>query len=75
MAAEYIPQRGEPPTSCSASAGSAPSSSTRNTLDLSAVPVLKRATHLPVIVDPSHERGGDLVLPLARAASRPAPTA
>ena len=27
---------------------------TRNTLDLSAVPVLKRMTHLPVIVDPSH---------------------
>ncbi len=31
--------------------------STRNTLDLSAVPVLKRLSHLPVIVDPSHAAG------------------
>ena len=43
--------------------------STRYTLDLSAVPVLKRETHLPVLVDPSHAAGrSDLVLPLARAA-------
>ena len=43
--------------------------STRNTLDLNAVAVLKRATHLPVIVDPSHGTGrSELVLPLARAA-------
>ena len=42
---------------------------TRNTLDISAIPVLKRETHLPVIVDPSHPAGRrDLVLPLARAA-------
>ena len=42
---------------------------TRYTLDLSAVPVLKHETHLPVIVDPSHAAGKrDLVLPLARAA-------
>lgn len=42
---------------------------TRNTLDLSAVPILKGLTHLPVIVDPSHAAGErDLVLPLARAA-------
>jgi 3-deoxy-7-phosphoheptulonate synthase len=42
---------------------------TRNTLDVAAVPVLKRETHLPVIVDPSHA-GGDreLVAPLAFAA-------
>ena len=41
---------------------------TRNTLDISAIPVLKRETHLPVIVDPSHA-GGDasLVAPLAFA--------
>jgi 3-deoxy-7-phosphoheptulonate synthase len=41
---------------------------TRNTLDVSAIPVLKRETHLPVIVDPSHA-GGDaaLVAPLAFA--------
>ena len=30
---------------------------TRNTLDLSAVPVMKRLTHLPVVVDPSHATG------------------
>ena len=42
---------------------------TRYTLDIAAVPVLKRETHLPVIVDPSHAAGRrDLVLPLARAA-------
>jgi chorismate mutase/prephenate dehydratase len=41
---------------------------TRNTLDLSAVPVLKRMTHLPIIVDPSHAAGErDLVPPLALA--------
>ena len=43
---------------------------TRNTLDISAIPVLKDRTHLPVIVDPSHAAGRrDLVLPLALAAA------
>lgn len=42
---------------------------TRNTLDVSAIPVLKRETHLPVIVDPSHAAGhSELVLPLALSA-------
>lgn len=42
---------------------------TRNTLDLSAVPVLKELTHLPIIVDPSHALGQrNLVIPLAKAA-------
>ena len=42
---------------------------TRNTLDISAVPVLKRLTHLPVVVDPSHASGIYwLVKPLALAA-------
>ncbi|MEK6654546.1 MAG: 3-deoxy-7-phosphoheptulonate synthase [Thermodesulfobacteriota bacterium] len=42
---------------------------TRNTLDISAVPVLKELTHLPVIIDPSHAAGhAKYVLPLARAA-------
>ena len=42
---------------------------TRNTLDVSAIPVLKRETHLPVIVDPSHAGGSaDLVEPLSFAA-------
>jgi 3-deoxy-7-phosphoheptulonate synthase len=42
---------------------------TRNTLDVAAIPVLKRETHLPVIVDPSHAAGrAGLVAPLAMAA-------
>jgi 3-deoxy-7-phosphoheptulonate synthase len=42
---------------------------TRNVLDLGGVAALKRMTHLPVIVDPSHAAGrADLVRPLARAA-------
>jgi 3-deoxy-7-phosphoheptulonate synthase len=40
----------------------------RNTLDVTAVPLLKQMSHLPVIVDPSHSGGRrELVLPLARA--------
>jgi len=42
---------------------------TRNTLDLSAVPLLKEETHLPVFVDPSHGTGSrKLVLPMSKAA-------
>ena len=42
---------------------------TRNTLDVSAIPAVKRMSHLPVIVDPSHSGGHDwLVEPLAMAA-------
>jgi len=42
---------------------------TRNTLDISAVPILKSETHLPVIVDISHALGrADVALPIARAA-------
>ena len=42
---------------------------TRNTLDISAVPILKRLSHLPVVVDPSHASGiAWLVEPLAMAA-------
>lgn len=43
---------------------------TRNTLDLSAVPMLQKLSHLPVIVDPSHATGlGELVPPMALAAT------
>ncbi|MFP4226811.1 MAG: 3-deoxy-7-phosphoheptulonate synthase, partial [Desulfobacterales bacterium] len=42
---------------------------TRNTLDLSAIPVIKKLTHLPVIIDPSHATGiREKVSPMARAA-------
>lgn len=43
---------------------------TRNTLDLSAVPVLKQQTHLPVMVDPSHGTGhASLIAPMSYAAA------
>ncbi len=43
---------------------------TRNTLDLSAIPVLKRLTHLPIIIDPSHSTGkAALVEPISLAAT------
>ena len=42
---------------------------TRNTLDLSAIPVLKQLTHLPIVIDPSHATGiREKVAPMARAA-------
>jgi 3-deoxy-7-phosphoheptulonate synthase len=42
---------------------------TRNTMDISAIPVVKKLSHLPILGDPSHGTGRrDLVLPLARAA-------
>jgi 3-deoxy-7-phosphoheptulonate synthase len=42
---------------------------TRNTLDISAIPVVKKLSHLPIVVDPSHGTGRrDKVLPMARAA-------
>jgi 3-deoxy-7-phosphoheptulonate synthase len=42
---------------------------TRNTMDISAIPVVKKLSHLPIVADPSHGTGRrDLVLPLARAA-------
>jgi 3-deoxy-7-phosphoheptulonate synthase len=44
-------------------------SATRNTLDISAIPVVKKLSHLPVIVDPSHGTGKrEHVAPMARAA-------
>ena len=42
---------------------------TRNTLDISAIPIVKKLSHLPIVVDPSHATGRrDKVAPLARAA-------
>ncbi len=42
---------------------------TRNTLDISAVPILKQGTHLPVMVDVTHSTGRkDIMLPTAKAA-------
>ena len=42
---------------------------TRNTMDISAIPVAKKLSHLPIVGDPSHGTGRrDMVLPMARAA-------
>lgn len=69
MAAEYVAKEGNEDVILCERGIKTFERSTRFTLDISAVPVLKRETHLPVIVDPSHASGrSDLVLPLARAA-------
>ncbi|MBD0293434.1 MAG: 3-deoxy-7-phosphoheptulonate synthase [Jiangellaceae bacterium] len=69
MAAEYIAQRGNLDIVLCERGIRTFETSTRNTLDIAAVPVVQRLSHLPVIVDPSHSGGRrDLVLPLARAA-------
>jgi 3-deoxy-7-phosphoheptulonate synthase len=69
MAAEYIMSNGNPNVILCERGIRTFEPSTRNTLDLSAVPVLKQQTHLPVIVDPSHGVGKwDLVAPMAKAA-------
>ena len=68
MAAEYIAQRGNLDVVLCERGVRTFERATRNTLDISAVPVAQRLSHLPVIVDPSHSGGSrDLVLPLARA--------
>ncbi len=69
MAAEYIMSKGNQNVILCERGIRTFETSTRNTLDLSAVPVLKQLTHLPVIVDPSHGVGKwSLVTPLAKAA-------
>jgi 3-deoxy-7-phosphoheptulonate synthase len=69
MSAEYIAQRGNLDVVLCERGIRTFEKATRNTLDISAVPVAQRLSHLPVIVDPSHSGGRrDLVLPLARAA-------
>ncbi len=69
MAAEYIISEGNEQVILCERGIRAFSDFARFTLDLTAVPVLKRETHLPVIVDPSHATGRrDMVIPMARAA-------
>jgi 3-deoxy-7-phosphoheptulonate synthase len=69
MAAEYIAQRGNLDIVLCERGIRTFETATRNTLDISAVPVAQRLSHLPVIVDPSHSGGRrDLVLPLSKAA-------
>jgi 3-deoxy-7-phosphoheptulonate synthase len=69
MAAEYIMAEGNSDVILCERGIRTFETSTRNTLDLGAIPVLRRETHLPVVVDPSHAAGrADLVAPLAFAA-------
>ena len=69
MAAEYIMSRGNQNVILCERGIRTFETATRNTLDLSAVPVLKKLTHLPIFVDPSHGVGRwDLVAPMAKAA-------
>ncbi|HLY33854.1 MAG TPA: 3-deoxy-7-phosphoheptulonate synthase [Jatrophihabitantaceae bacterium] len=68
MAAEYIAQRGNLDIVLCERGVRSFEPSIRNMLDVSAVAIMQRLSHLPVIVDPSHSAGRrDLVVPLARA--------
>jgi 3-deoxy-7-phosphoheptulonate synthase len=69
MAAEYIAQRGNLDIVLCERGIRTFETATRNTLDISAIPVVQGLSHLPVMIDPSHSGGRrDLVLPLSRAA-------
>jgi len=69
MAAEYIAQAGNLEIVLCERGIRTFERATRNTLDISAVPVAHDLSHLPVVVDPSHSGGRrDLVVPLSRAA-------
>ena len=69
MAAEYIAQRGNLDVVLCERGIRTFEPATRNTLDISAVPVIQAKSHLPIIVDPSHAAGlKELVVPLSRAA-------
>jgi 3-deoxy-7-phosphoheptulonate synthase len=69
MSAEYILNEGNPDVILCERGIRTFETATRNTLDISAVPVLQKETHLPVIVDPSHATGHwELVEPMSRAA-------
>ena len=68
-AAEYIAMHGNPNVMLCERGIRTYEKATRNTLDISAVPILKRETHLPVFVDITHSTGRkDILLPIAKAA-------
>lgn len=69
MSAEYILSQGNPHVILCERGIRTFETATRNTLDLSAIPVLREETHLPIIVDPSHATGyRNYVIPMACAA-------
>ena len=70
MAAEYIMNEGNPNVILCERGIRTFETATRNTLDLSAIPLIKRLSHLPIIADPSHGTGHRyLVQPMALAAA------
>ncbi|MGD0779186.1 MAG: 3-deoxy-7-phosphoheptulonate synthase [Dehalococcoidales bacterium] len=69
MAAEYIMSEGNSRVMLCERGIRTFADNTRNTLDLSAIPSIKEASHLPIIIDPSHAAGRrDYVIPLSRGA-------
>jgi 3-deoxy-7-phosphoheptulonate synthase len=69
LAAEYILQEGNSSVILCERGIRTFETATRNTLDISAVPLIKQMSHLPIFVDPSHASGKrNLILPLSRAA-------
>jgi len=69
MAAEYVMSKGNQKLILCERGVRTFETATRNTLDLSAIPLLKKLTHLPVIVDPSHGVGKwELVAPMSKGA-------
>ena len=70
MAAEYILEEGNPQVILCERGVRTFVNHSRNTLDISAIPVVKKESHLPIIVDPSHAAGiRDQVEPLSLAAA------
>jgi 3-deoxy-7-phosphoheptulonate synthase len=68
MSAEYVLSEGNPNVILCERGIRTFETATRNTMDIAAVPVLKKLTHLPIITDPSHAGGAwDLVKPLSKA--------
>ena len=70
MAAEYVLAEGNPNVIFCERGIKTFETATRNTLDLAAIPVIKKLSHLPVVVDPSHGTGvREYVAPMAKAAA------
>jgi chorismate mutase / prephenate dehydratase len=72
MAAEYILAQGNQQVCVCERGIRTFETATRNTLDLSAVPIIKRLSHLPVIVDPSHAAGDRELVPVLAKAGKAA---
>ena len=70
MSAEYIMAEGNPNVVLCERGIRTFETSMRNTLDISAVPMLKKMTHLPVVIDPSHAAGIAFMVPALAPPSR-----